>query len=242
MGRIRELLAHPRAPLVALLIILALSLLARVLFIGRPCGTPCRTGQDHALIFDEAYYVNAARVIAGIHPPSGRPTPMRRCTRTRTRSILSSRSSIMAGGIKLFGDNPWGWRIGSVIFGLIAIVAHVHARPCGPRKPVAGGRGGRGDGAIDNLMLVHGRIATLDIYSVSLMVLAAAFYLRKQPLIAGIVLGIAACMKLPGLFLVAALVVFELIRLAWAWHGPEGRRAAVLARVIPLAVTTGSRS
>ncbi|MFX6040846.1 hypothetical protein ABTE96_23005, partial [Acinetobacter baumannii] len=57
MGRIRQLLAHPRAPLVALLVILALSVLARVLFIGRPCSNPCRTGPDHALIFDEAYYV-----------------------------------------------------------------------------------------------------------------------------------------------------------------------------------------
>ena len=238
MGRIRELLAHPRAPLVALLIILALSLLARVLFIGRPCGTPCRTGHDHALIFDEAYYVNAARVIAGIHPPSGATyadAPLRKDPNAEHPQLAKL---IMAGGIKLFGDNPWGWRIGSVIFGLIAIVAMymlVRAARGSPWLAV----GGAGVMAIDNLMLVHGRIATLDIYSVSLMVLAAAFYLRKQWLIAGIVLGFAACMKLPGLFLVPALGVFELIRLGWAWRGPDGRRAAVLASVIPLAVTTG---
>ena len=238
MGRIRELLAHPRAPLVALLIILALSLLARVLFIGRPCSTPCRTGQDHALIFDEAYYVNAARVIAGIHPPSGATyadAPLRKDPNAEHPQLAKL---IMAGAIKLFGDNPWGWRIGSVIFGLIAIVAMymlVRAARGSPWLAV----GAAGVMALDNLMLVHGRIATLDIYSVSLMILAAAFYLRRQPLIAGIVLGVAACMKLPGLFLVPALGVFELIRLAWAWRGPEGRGAALLARAIPLALTTG---
>ncbi len=237
IGRIRQLLAHPRAPLVALLVILALSLMARVLFIGRPCSTPCRTGQDHALIFDEAYYVNAARVIAGIHPPSGSTyadAPLHKDPNAEHPQLAKL---IMAGGIKLFGDNPWGWRLGSVIFGLIAIVAmYLLVRAAGGSPWLA--VGGAGVMALDNLMLVHGRIATLDIYSVSLMVLAAAFYLRRQPLIAGVVLGVAACMKLPGLFLVPALGVFELIRIGWAWRGPDGRRVAVLTRAIPLVVTT----
>jgi predicted membrane-bound dolichyl-phosphate-mannose-protein mannosyltransferase len=238
MGRIRELLAHPRAPLAALLVILALSFLARVLFIGRPCSTPCRTGQDHALIFDEAYYVNAARVIAGIHPPPGATyadAPLHKDPNAEHPQLAKL---IIAGAVKLFGDNPWGWRIGSVIFGLIAIIAmYMLVRAAGGSPWLA--VGAAGVMALDNLMLVHGRIATLDIYSVSLMILAAAFYLRKQSLVAGIVLGVAACMKLPGLFLVPALGVFELIRIAWAWRGPDGRRTAVLTRAIPFALTTG---
>jgi dolichyl-phosphate-mannose-protein mannosyltransferase len=236
-GRIRQLLAHPRAPLVALLLILLLSFLARVLFIGRPCSSPCRKGTDHALIFDEAYYVNAARVIAGIHPGAGETyadAPLHKDPNAEHPQLAKL---IIAWGIELFGDNPWGWRIGSVLFGLLAIVAMymlVRAARGSPWLAV----GAAGVMALDNLMLVHGRIATLDIYSVSLMILAAAIYLRGRPVIAGIVLGISGCMKLPGLFLIVALVVFELIRVAWAWRGPDGRGAAIRSRGIPLSLAT----
>ncbi len=236
MGRIRQLLAHPRAPLVALLVILLLSLLARVLFIGRPCSTPCRTGTDHALIFDESYYVNAARVIAGIRPPAGQTyadAPLRKDPNAEHPQLGKL---VVAWGIELFGDNPWGWRIGSVIFGLIAIVA-MYMLVRGARGSPWLAVGAAGVMALDNLMLVHGRIATLDIYTVSLMVLAAAIYLRGRPLIAGVVLGISACMKLPGVLLIAALVVFELIRIGWAWRGPDGRGAAIRARGMPLVAT-----
>lgn len=237
MGRIRQLLAHPRAPLVALLVILALSVLARVLFIGRPCSNPCRTGPDHALIFDEAYYVNAARVIAGIQPAAGQTyagTPLHKDPNAEHPQLAKL---IMAWGIEAFGDNPWGWRIGSILFGLLGIVAMyllVRAARGSPWLAV----GAAGVMALDNLMLVHGRIATLDIYAVSLMILAAAFYLRRDPILAGVVLGISSCMKLPGLFLIAALIVYEAIHVAWAWRPRGGRRAALRSSGIPLSITT----
>ena len=55
-------------PVVLLAVISVLSLGARVAWLGYPCKSPCTTANDHLLIFDEVYYVNAARVIAGIHP------------------------------------------------------------------------------------------------------------------------------------------------------------------------------
>ena len=63
--------------------------------------------------------------------------------------------------------------------------------------------------ATDNLALIHGRIATLDIYVLATVLVAAVFYVRGRALFAGIVLGVAACMKLVGLGVVPAFVLFE---------------------------------
>ena len=86
-------------------------------------------------------------MIAGIHPPSGATyadAPLHKDPNAEHPQLAKL---IMAGGIKLFGDNPWGWRIGSVIFGLIAIVAmYTLVRAAGGSPWLAVG-GGRGDGA-----------------------------------------------------------------------------------------------
>ncbi|MFL5832136.1 MAG: phospholipid carrier-dependent glycosyltransferase [Solirubrobacteraceae bacterium] len=236
MGQIRRLLAHSRAPLIALLIILALSAVARVAFIGRPCSSPCKTGRDHSLIFDEAYYVNAARVIAGVRPPAGVPYADAPLGKDPNAEHPQLAKLVMAGGIDLFGDNPWGWRLGSVVFGLIAIVAmYLLVRGAGGSRWLA--VGAAGVMAADNMMLIHGRIATLDIYAVAPLIGAAALYVRGRPWLAGVVLGLAACMKLVALFLVPALVLFEVIQVLWNWRTPGGRLAVIRGRAIPLVIT-----
>jgi len=63
---LRALLRSPRAPLIALAVISVLSLGARAYKLGEPCSVPCTSANDHTLIFDEAYYVNAAKVITGM--------------------------------------------------------------------------------------------------------------------------------------------------------------------------------
>jgi len=79
-------------------------------------------------------------------------------------------------------------------------------------------------------MLVHGRIATLDIYSVAFMVWAAALYLRGHTIAAGVTLGIGATTKLVAPYLVAVLVLLELFR----------HRRAVLAQAgVALATCIG---
>ena len=238
-GEIRRRLSDPRAPLAALALILVLSFAARVLFIGRPCSSPCRSGRDHSLIFDEAYYVNAARVIAGIHPPVGVPYADAPLGKDPNAEHPQLAKLVIAGGIELLGDGPWGWRLGSVLFGLIAIVAMymlVRAARGSPWLAV----GAAGVMALDNLALIHGRIATLDIYAVAPVILAAAMYLRARPAMAGVALGVAGCMKLVAFFLVGALVVLELIHVLWDWNSRSGRLAAIRARAIPLAVSVAT--
>jgi hypothetical protein len=209
----RRLLADPIAPTVLLCAILILSLYARVLHLGQPCTTPCRTGPNHTLIFDEAYYVNAARVIDGIEPPAGAPYHGAPKGKDPNAEHPQLAKLVIAGGIELFGDDPRGWRIGSALFGLIAMIAlFVLVQAAGGSAWLA--LGAVGVMALDNLLLVHGRIATLDIYAVAMMLVAMALYMRRHPLLAGVALGIGGCMKEVALGLVFVVILLEALRYA----------------------------
>lgn len=233
LGEARRLLAHPRAPLVALALIVLYSLGARLFYLGVPCSTPCTTDSDHALIFDEQYYVDAARVIDGIHPPKGLPYATAPLHKDPNAEHPQLGKLIIAGTIKLFGNNPWGWRIGSVIFGLIAILA-LYALVRGARGSPWLAVGACGVMALDNLALIHGRIATLDIYFVAMVLVAAAFYVRGRPWLSGVAMGVAACMKLPALAAVPAFILLELFVVIWARGGSPGVWATARRRALPL--------
>ena len=218
-----------------LVVILACSLAARAFHLGEPCSTPCRNGDSHGLIFDEAYYVNAARVIAGIHPPSGASYATAPLHKDPNAEHPQLAKLIMAGGIDLLGDNPWGWRIGSIIFGLIAIGAfYALVRAAGGSSWL--GVGAAAVMAMDNLMVIHGRIATLDIYFVALALVAAALYVRGWALAGGIMLGVAACMKLVALDVIPALVVLEATVVLWARGRSPGVRRTLRARAVPVLI------
>jgi len=229
LDRVRRLLGDPRAPLVALAAILALSLGARVLQIQQPCQSPCTTPAEHTLIFDEAFYVNAARVIAGIHPPASAAYGTAPLGRDPNAEHPQLAKVVIAAGIGLFGDDPWGWRLGSVLFGLIAMGAlYALVRGAGGSRWL--GAGAVAVMALDNLMLVHGRIATLDIYAVAMMLVAGALYVRRRPWLVGAALGVGACMKVVALYLLVALVLYEAVPML---HPPAGHRRR-LADLWPL--------
>ncbi len=120
-----------------------------------------------SLIFDEAYYVNAARVLLGWPVAegahyAGSPVGLDPNTEHPPLGKL-----LMAASMLLFGDNGFGWRVPSLIAGMIALVATwAIARTSGATARLSllvvtll---------AFDNLTFVHGRIGTLD-----MMVLAA---------------------------------------------------------------------
>ena len=218
---------RPSLPLWLLGAVLVISSAARLAWIAEPCHAPCRTPTDHLLIFDEDYYVNAARVIDRITPPAGVPYANSPLGTDPNSEHPPLAKLIIAGGIELFGDGPFAWRLGSLVFGTLALIglyALVRA---------AGGGSWLAVGAValmaaDNLLLVHGRIGTLDIYAVAAMVWAAAVYLRGRPILAGIVVGVGACAKEVTPYLLFALVVVELLR--WVVRR-QGVRAA-LARLV----------
>jgi len=212
--------AAPRAPLIALLVISLLSLGARGLLLDEPCMSPCNTAGDHTLIFDEAYYVNAARVIAGIRPPAGAHYADAPLGTDPNAEHPQGAKLIMAAAIELFGDGPFAWRIGSLIMGSLAILGMfylVRSAGGGPWSAV----GASALMACDNLLLVHGRIGTLDIYAVAPMIWAVAFYLRGWPVRAGVTLAVATAFKEVAPYAMFALVFLELGRLVVARRHPS---------------------
>ncbi len=206
----RRLTAVPR-PLALLALVTMLSLGLRIALIDEPCRAPCRHANDHLLVFDEVYYVNAARVIAGITPPSDGKyvdAPLGDDPNAEHPQLVKV---LMAGSIELFGDDPLAWRLPSLLLGTVAILAMF---------ALARSAGGSGRLAViaatlmaaDNLLLLHGRIGTLDVPVLALMLCAAVAYLRNRPLLAGVLLGVGTAMKLVAPYLLVVIVLLELFR------------------------------
>src|SRR5437868_10022359 len=106
---------RPSLPLVLLAVLCLVSVGARAAWLGEPCRSPCRSATDHVLVFDEAYYVNAARVIAGIRPPAGAPYANAPLGVDANSEHPQLAKLLIAGGIELFGDGPLAWRLPSVL-------------------------------------------------------------------------------------------------------------------------------
>lgn len=115
-------------------------------------------------LFDEQHYVpDARRIVTGEgtlrleHPPLAK--------------------LIIAGGIELFGDNPWGWRMPAVILSTVALIAFYDI--C--RKLTASHKTAFLATLLlgtENLMFIHSGIAMLDIYEVVFAIFAFWFYLK----------------------------------------------------------------
>jgi dolichyl-phosphate-mannose-protein mannosyltransferase len=229
---IERLIAHPRAPLFLLGAVCAFSVGARVFHLDIPSeATP---GQG--FIFDEKYYVNASRVIAGV--------PMNAVDTYASASPAGTDPNgehpqlgkvIIAAGIRIFGDNPVGWRIAAVLFGTAALLLLYWLVRClGGSSWLALAVASLG--AIENLWLVSGRIAVLDIFCVPFMLAGAAFYLRRQPVVAGVLLGVGTCIKEFCLYAIFALLLLEALRGVRWWltaraDRPELSRPALLRRL-----------
>ncbi len=224
--------------LALLALVSVVSLGARAAWLGRPCRGSCRTPPAHRLIFDETYYVNAARVIAGVAVPPGQPyagTPAGDDPNSEHPQLAKL---IIAGSIDLLGDGPLAWRLGSLGFGSLALLgmfALVRAAGGGPGLAL----GAATLMALDNLLLVHGRIGTLDIYAVTFMLGSAALYLRGRPLAAGLLLGLGATAKLVAPYALFVFVLLEAAGRLPAGSARPGRRPA-LARLATCATATAA--
>ncbi len=204
--------------------VIVVSLLIRTAWIEQPCHSPCRSVADHLLVFDESYYVPAARVIAGLRPLPGQQYATAPSGDDPNSEHPQLVKLVIAAGIEVLGDGPLAWRLGSILAGTLAIL--------GMFALVGAAGGGKVTATVaatlmaaDNLMIVHGRIATLDAYVLAAMVWSVALYLRGRWLVAGAVLGVGACVKLVAPYALAVVAVLELLRVGAL--GVADRRAAL---------------
>jgi dolichyl-phosphate-mannose-protein mannosyltransferase len=204
-GRLRRTLGRPGA-LLALLLLAAL--IVRVIWLALPQGS---------LIFDETYYVNAARVLLGWTVPADAPyagAPVGLDPNTEHPPLGKL---LMALSMAVFGDNGVGWRLPSVIAGMVALVAVFQiVRATGESRRLA--LLIVGFVAFENLTLVHGRIGTLDMMVLAPILVGAWLALRGRWKAAAAATGIGMLVKLTALYGLLALLIVAVMAL-WPRRG-----------------------
>ena len=211
-GWARDLVDRGRAalhePEQVLTLLLLAAFVLRAIWITVPQGS---------LIFDEAYYVTAARVLLGWPLATGAHYAGSALGLDPNTEHPPLGKVLMAGSMALFGDNGLGWRLPSIIFGMIALVAVY-------RIVLAAGESrwlgvlAVGFFAFDNLALVHSRIGTLDIMVLAPLLLASWAALRGRWAAAGALLGLAMLLKITALYGLLALLILQALTLLGTWR------------------------
>ena len=190
-------------------LVLVAAFVARVAWLNLPAG---------GLIFDEAYYVNAARVILGWPVAqgahyAGSPAGLDPNTEHPPLGKL-----LIALSMSVLGDNGIGWRLPSVIAGLVALGAVYRIVRDGGESAwmavlVVGIL------AFDNLTLVHGRIATLDMLVLAPILVGSWLAMRRRWALAGLAMAVGLLVKITAIYGVAAVGLLYLLEEGPRWWG-----------------------
>jgi dolichyl-phosphate-mannose-protein mannosyltransferase len=148
-------------------------------------------------VFDEQYYVPSARYIlheSGTdrieHPPLGQ--------------------LFIALGMFLFGDNPFGWRVIAVIFGVAGIfLFYLICRQLKMDRRSAYLAAFLL--SFENLSFVQSSLGMLDVFSLTFMMASFWLYLRGGFVLAGVAISLAVLSKLTGVLALPIILFYWLL-------------------------------
>jgi dolichyl-phosphate-mannose--protein O-mannosyl transferase len=119
---------------------------------------------------------------------------------------------LIASGIKLFGDNEFGWRFASAVFGTLLILLFarlVHVLFYSPLLTALAAA----LMALDGLLLVHSRTALLDLFLTFFTLLGIFLWHRNRHIWAGIAFGLAIGCKWSAIYFVALIGLLAVYRI-----------------------------
>jgi len=207
--------------------ILAISLAIRVMWLGY---------SGRQLMFDEGYYIPAVHNMLGLEAMPGDPYRYVRDGIDPNIEHPVGAKRIIAASVRLVGDNAYGWRLPSAIFGTLAILfVFLLARRLTGSDAV--GLAAAGLAALDPMMLVHSRVAMLDIFVVTFTLAGVYSYVTGRAIMAGLLIAAAVCCKLTGL---AGLVVIAIFEVGRSWIDRTRTAKWSTARLRPLLLMTTS--
>jgi dolichyl-phosphate-mannose--protein O-mannosyl transferase len=180
---------------IAPILIAIVSLAIRLINLATPKG----------FVFDEVYYVDGARdflkygvEVSGsepefiVHPPVGK--------------------WLIASGIKLFGDNEFGWRFATAIIGTLLILLFARLVHVLFYSPLLTGIGAFLM-ACDGLVLVHSRTALLDLFLTFFVLLAIYLWHQQRHWFAAIAIGLAMGCKWSAVYFLVAIIFVSLYKI-----------------------------
>lgn len=167
-------------------------------------------------IFDEVYHASTAKLVAKNDPRAyewWNPAPEPNTAVDWLHPPLAK--YFQALSINAFGENSFGWRFSSVVFGVLVILMVYHlAYKLFSNHVIA--LLSAAIASLDGLLLVQSRIAMNDIHVTFFMLFTLYNYWRFKEsqklthlLLTGVAAGLAMATKWSGLFILATVLLFE---------------------------------
>jgi hypothetical protein len=189
LSRLRRLGFFDLATLVLALLIFS----SRLAIVNSPKPVIGERYYDTGFVFDESYYVKAARKMLAGEPANNEHPPL-------------SKAFIMLG-MTLFGDKPLGWRIFPILASSISIllVYGITHLICGKKSAsfIAAMLF-----ATDTMAFNIGQIAMLDAPSMMFVLAGSILLLRERHDLGSLFFGLASLCKLNSVLPVAGIIIF----------------------------------